>query len=129
MIRRQFLALSALAVLAVSTASAADKNFTGKWLYTWERQGMKVETTFEFKQDGDKVTGTVSGMNGMKTEIKDGVVKDGELTFKVVREREGNTFTVEYRGKLDGENTLKGKSAMEFNGQKRERDIEAKRVD
>lgn len=129
MIRRQFLALSALAVLAVSTASAADKNFTGKWLYTWERQGMKVETTFEFKQDGDKVTGTVSGMNGMKTEIKDGVVKDGELTFKVVREREGNTFTIEYRGKLDGENTLKGKSAMEFNGQKRERDIEAKRVD
>ena len=129
MIRRQFLALSALAVLAVSTASAADKNFTGKWLYTWERQGMKVETTFEFKQDGDKVTGSVSGMNGMKTEIKDGVVKDGELTFKVVREREGNTFTVEYRGKLDGENTLKGKSAMEFNGQKRERDIEAKRVD
>lgn len=129
MIRRQFLALSALAVLAVSTASAADKNFTGKWLYTWERQGMKVETTFEFKQDGDKVTGTVSGMNGMKTEIKDGVIKDGELTFKVVREREGNTFTVEYRGKLDGENTLKGKSAMEFNGQKRERDIEAKRVD
>lgn len=129
MIRRQFLALSALAILAVSTASAADKNFSGKWLYTWERQGMKVETTFEFKQDGDKVTGTVSGMNGMKTEIKDGVIKDGELTFKVVREREGNTFTVEYRGKLDGENTLKGKSAMEFNGQKRERDIEAKRVD
>ena len=129
MIRRQFLALSALAIMAVSTASAADKNFTGKWLYTWERQGMKVETTFEFKQDGDKVTGTVSGMNGMKTEIKDGVIKDGELTFKVVREREGNTFTIEYRGKLDGENTLKGKSAMEFQGQKRERDIEAKRVD
>lgn len=129
MIRRQFLALSALALMAVSTASAADKNFTGKWLYTWERQGMKVETTFELKQEGDKVTGTVSGMNGMKTEIKDGVVKDGELTFKVVREREGNTFTIEYRGKLDGENTLKGKSAMEFNGQKRERDIEAKRVD
>lgn len=128
MIRRQFLALSALAVLALSTASAADKNFTGKWLYTWERQGMKVETTFEFKQDGDKVTGTVSGMGGMKTEIKDGAVKDGLLTFKVVRERNGNTFSSDYSLKLDGD-SVKGKTSMEFQGQKREREIEAKRVD
>jgi hypothetical protein len=128
MIRRQFLALSALALLAVSSATAADKNFTGKWLYTWERQGMKVETTFEFKQDGDKVTGTVSGMGGMKTEIKDGAVKDGLLTFKVVRERNGNSFSSDYSLKLDGD-SVKGKTSMEFQGQKRERDIEAKRVD
>jgi hypothetical protein len=126
MIRRQFLALSALTLLALTSANAADKNFTGKWLYTWERQGMKVENTFDLKQEGDKVTGTVSGMTGMKTEIQDGAVKDGLLTFKVVRERNGNKIVTDYAGKLEGD-SFKGKSLNEFNGMKREREFEAKR--
>ena len=126
MIRRQFLALSALTLLALTSANAADKNFSGKWLYNWERQGMKVETTFDLKQEGDKVTGTVSGMAGMKTEIQDGAVKDGLLTFKVVRERNGNKFSSDYAGKLEGD-SLKGKISMEIQGQKREREFEAKR--
>ena len=127
MIRRQFLAFSALALIALTSANAADKNFTGKWLYTWERQGMKVETTFDLKQDGDKVTGTVSGMGGMKTEIKDGAVKDGQLTVKVVRERNGNTFSSDYAGKLEGD-SFKGKISMEIMGEKREREFDAKRA-
>jgi serine/threonine protein kinase len=104
------------------------KNFTGKWLYTWERQGMKVETTFDLKQEGDKVTGTVSGMADTKTEIQDGAVKDGLLTFKVVRERNGNKFSSDYAGKLEGD-SLKGKISMEIQGQTREREFEAKRAD
>jgi hypothetical protein len=127
--RRQFSGLLAVALLVSGSASAFAKDFTGKWLYSWSRQdGTKVETTFELKQDGDKVTGTVSGFGGQKAEISEGAVKDGLLTFKVVREREGNKFTVDYSGKLDGD-VLKGKSAMEFNGNKREREFEAKRVD
>lgn len=128
MIRRSFLGLATLVVMAVSTVNAADKGFAGKWLYTWERQGMKVETTFELKQDGDKVTGTVSGMNGMKTDISDVALKDGVLTFKVVRERNGNKFAQDYSAKVDGD-TMKGKISMEFMGEKRERDFEAKRAD
>ncbi|MFM1801290.1 MAG: hypothetical protein RJA81_642 [Planctomycetota bacterium] len=128
MIRRQFLGLASLFLISVSVAQAADKDFNGKWLYTWERQGMKIESTFELKQDGDKVTGTVSGMNGQKTEITGASVKDGLLTFKVVRERNGNKFETAYEAKVDGD-SLKGKIGMEFNGQKREREFEAKRVD
>ncbi|MFM7316304.1 MAG: hypothetical protein ACKO5E_05105 [bacterium] len=128
MIRRAFMGFAALLVLATSTVSAADKGFAGKWLYSWERQGMKVETTFELKQDGEKVTGTVSGMNGMKTDISDVALKDGLLTFKVVRERNGNKFAQDYSAKVDGD-TMKGKISMEFMGEKRERDFEAKRVD
>ena len=127
--RRRFSGLMALSLLVLGSSVASAKDFTGKWLYSWSRQdGTKVETTFDLKQDGDKVTGTVSGMGGQKTEISDGAIKDGLLTFKVVREREGNKFTVEYSGKLDGD-VLKGKSAMEFNGNKREREFEAKRAD
>lgn len=127
MIRRQMMGLATLLLLACTTVNAADKGFAGKWLYSWERQGMKVETTFELKQDGDKVTGTVSGMNGTKTDISDVVLKDGLLTFKVVRERNGNKFAQDYSAKVDGD-TMKGKISMEFMGEKRERDFEAKRA-
>lgn len=126
--RRQFLGFVALLVLTSSAVQAADNGFTGKWLYTWERQGMKVESTFELKQDGDKVTGTVSGMGGQKTEISDAAVKDGLLTFKVVRERNGNKFETGYEAKVEGD-ALKGKISMEFMGQKRDREFEAKKVD
>jgi len=127
--RRRFAALLSLFLMALASASASAKDFTGKWLYSWSRQdGTKVETTFDLKQDGEKVTGTVSGMNGQKTEISDGAIKDGLLIFKVVRERDGNSFTVDYSGKLEGD-VFKGKSVMEFNGNKREREFEAKRAD
>ena len=127
--RRQLMGLMALSLMVCASATAADKNFTGKWLYSWTTQdGNKIETTFDLKQDGDKVTGTVTGRGGQKTEISDGAVKDGLLTFKVVREREGNKFTVDYSGKLEGD-SIKGKTAMEFNGNKREREFEAKRAE
>ena len=127
--RRRFAAVLTVTVILSGMAEAADKNFTGKWLYSWTTQdGNKIETTFDLKQDGDKVTGTVTGRGGQKTEISDGAVKDGLLTFKVVREREGNKFTVDYSGKLEGD-SIKGKTAMEFNGNKREREFEAKRAE
>ena len=59
--------------------------------------------------------------------IKDGSVKDGVVSFKTVRQFNGNEFTTSYSGKLEGD-TLKLKSESEANGQKRTRDIEAKRA-
>ena len=55
-------------------------------------------------------------------------MKDGLLTFKVVRERNGNKFSSDYAGKLEGD-SLKGKISMEIQGQKREREFEAKRAE
>lgn len=128
MIRRQFLGLTALLLVATSAVQAADKGFAGKWLSVFERNGNKFESTLELKQDGDKVTGSISGRGGMKTEISDAKVTDGTLTFKVVREREGNKFEAAYSVKVDGD-VLKGKVSMEIMGEKRDREFEAKRVD
>ena len=78
------------------------------------------------KADGEKLTGTV-GREDRKAEIKDGTFKNGELSFQVVRERDGQSFTSSYKGKLEGD-TIKGTTEFEFGGEKRSRDWEAKRV-
>jgi hypothetical protein len=132
MSRRTWAWLAVLAVgvsfLGLSGVSRADdKTATGTWKWTFTRQnGDTVDVTLKLKQEGDKLTGTITGPGGNETEIKDGTIKDGAVTFKVERERDGNKFVSVYNGKLDGD-TIKGKTETEFNGEKRERDWEAKR--
>lgn len=112
----------------IATAFAADKaNATGKWKWSVERGGQTMETTLTLKQDGEKLTGTVTGRNNTETAIEDGKVKDGEVSFKVTRERGGQKFTMAYKGKLS-EDAIKGTSEFERDGQKTSRDWEAKRV-
>jgi hypothetical protein len=126
-----------MAVLAVgvslggmtSAAVAADNDVTGTWTWTFMRPNSddKIEIILKLKQEGEKLTGKISRASGdNETEIKDGSVKDGEVKFKVERERDGNVFTVNYKGKLEGD-AIKGKSEFERNGEKQSRDWEAKR--
>lgn len=103
------------------------KGIDGPWYYEMEgRDGQKMAVQMRFKQDGEKLTGTVGGMRGEPAEISEGTIKNGEVKFKVVRKWNENEFVTNYTGKVEGD-TLKLKSSMERNGQVRERDIEAKR--
>jgi hypothetical protein len=83
------------------------------------------EVTLKLKLDGDKLTGSISGRNN-DTEISDGTFKDGDISFNVVRERNGNKMTTKYTGKVSGD-SIKGKIESERNGQANSRDWEAKR--
>ena len=118
----------ALALSFNSPARAADApSATGTW--KWEvtaQDGTKRETTLKLKQDGEKLTGTISGRN-QETEIKEGSVKKDEVTFKVVRKFQDREITITYTAKLDGD-TLKGKSMSGEGDQKREREFSAKRA-
>lgn len=116
----------AIAVVAVGVARAEDKaNPTGTWKWSVERNGQTRETTLHLKLEGDKLTGTISGRNN-DTPIEDATYKDGEVTFKVTREFNGNKFVQKYNGKLSGD-TLKGKIEFDRNGETQSRDWEAKR--
>ena len=101
------LRLSMLAVLlavAVTSLSAAD--VTGKWsAQVAGRDGQMREQTFTFKVDGEKLTGTISGMpGGDAVEIKDGTAKADDITFNVVRSFQGQEVKIMYKGKAaDGE--------------------------
>jgi hypothetical protein len=114
-------------VLAVAgLARAEDRpNPTGTWKYTADVNGQSIDVTIKLKLEGDKLTGTVSVFD-METKIEDGKYKDGEVSFKVNREMNGNKFTIKYMGQIKGD-TFKGKRELERDGQTNTRDFEAKR--
>jgi hypothetical protein len=125
-----------MTALAANVWAADDKkddkaaNVTGTWKWSFTGQnGQSRETTAKLKQDGEKLTGTVSGrQGGNDTEITDGKVKGNEVSFKVVREFNGNKITTSYEGKVDGD-SIKGKSSTTGGQQERPaRDWEAKRA-
>jgi len=127
--KRLVIAVVALAVVGLAGAARAEDkpNPTGTWKWTVEIQDNKFEVTLKLKLDGEKLTGTITGRDNKEIAIEDGKFKDGEISFKVVRERDGNKFTQMYSGKVSGD-SFKGKSETEVNGEKRKREFEAKRA-
>jgi hypothetical protein len=116
---------AALSVLVSVAAWAADAG--GKWSWTQRRQNNDVQMTLEVKQDGEKLTGTVSTPNGQKVEIKEGSVKGNEVSFVVVREFNGQQFKTTYKGKLEGD-TITGNAISVRDGQERSREWKATRA-
>ncbi len=127
---RRFFAAAVVVTLAgsVGALQADDKpNPTGTWKWTVNINNQEREMTVKLKLDGDKLTGSMPGRNGQETAIEDGKYKDGEVSFKVTRERMGNKFTLKYTGKVSGD-TIKGKTEFDRDGQPQSRDWEAKRA-
>jgi hypothetical protein len=94
--------LSAVMVLAgIVLARAA--NVDGKWVAQVPGQGGQTrEVTFNFKADGDKLTGTVSGRQG-DTPISDGTIKGDDISFTQTVEVQGNPVKLTYTGKVTGD--------------------------
>ena len=127
--RRLSIAALVLALVGIAyLAQAADNpNPTGTWKWTVQMRGQSREMTLKLKLEGEALTGAMLGRNGQETPIQDGTYKDGDVSFKVVRERNGQKITMKYAGKVS-DDTIKGKIESDFGGQTRSRDWEAKRV-
>jgi hypothetical protein len=95
------LVLSTVLFLAVaSSALAAD--VSGNWKGDLKMaDGNALETTFVFKLDGDKLTGTATNMYG-EEQITEGTVKGDDISFIVLAG--GGQFKVIYKGKIVGDN-------------------------
>jgi hypothetical protein len=119
------IAAGAASLFLAAAVWAADAN--GKWNWTMRRGDNEVQQTLELKQDGEKLTGALLGRNDRKTEIKDGTIKNNELSFAVVRERNGQEFKTVYKGKLEGD-TIKGTVTSTRNGEERSREWTATRA-
>lgn len=117
--RRSFgLALMAVAVLILGVAIFAwaqdqKSELSGTWKWTQQGPGGEMEFTLKLKQDGEKLTGTITGFGGEESPIEEGKAKDGAFSFKVTRDFGGRTFVTNYSGKLSG-GTLKAKSETIF---------------
>lgn len=88
-------------VLLACVASAAD--VTGKWKSEMTSpDGQTRTSTYDLKQDGDKLTGTVAGARG-ETPIQEGKVSGDTISFVVVRKFQDNEFRMKYTGKVSAD--------------------------
>jgi hypothetical protein len=124
--KRLLAATLVLAIVGVAALARADDkpNPTGTWKWTVKFGQNSREMTLKLKLDGDTLTGAMLGRDGKETPIQDATYKDCEVSFKVVRERNGNKMTSTYTGKVSGD-TITGK--IQF-GNNQSRDWEAKRA-
>ena len=98
---------TALLTLVSSLAWAADLD--GKWTAQFQgRNGNTQTQTLTLQASGGKLTGSMEGGRGGAVDISNGTIDGDNVSFKVVREFNGNQFTQQYKGTLSssGELTL-----------------------
>jgi hypothetical protein len=90
---------AALAVLLLVPALA---DVTGKWTAAIDTQIGIQNYTYDFKVDGDKLTGRAKSQFG-DTAITEGTVKGEEISFVENLDFQGQPLRITYTGKVSGE--------------------------
>jgi hypothetical protein len=98
-IRKTF-SLVALGLAISFFIRAAD--LAGKWTAAFDTQIGEQHYTYDFKVDGDNVTGTAKSDNG-DVEIKDGKLSGDTVTFVENVKVQGMDIRIEYTGKIAGD--------------------------
>jgi hypothetical protein len=91
-----------VAAFALFTVSAFAAGIDGKWTATTEGQNGPMTTTFTFKADGDKLTGTVTGRGG-EAPIEEGKIDGNNFSFVRTMERNGEKMQMKYSGTVSGD--------------------------
>ena len=92
-----------LVLLAVFAMTAAAADVSGTWKATVETPNGTMETTFVFKVDAGKVTGTATMGQMGESAISEGKVDGDTVTFAVVRQGPNGEFRINYSGKATGD--------------------------
>lgn len=109
--------LSTLSIVFALASLAAD--VTGKWIAQVPgRDNQTREVVYNFKAEGAKLSGTMSGPQGAEIAISDGKIEGDAIAFSVKLEFNGNSMVRNYSGVVSGDE-IKMKSqtqrgALEF---------------
>ncbi|HKI70561.1 MAG TPA: hypothetical protein VKA67_13305 [Verrucomicrobiae bacterium] len=119
-------ALVGLALALVGTVRAQE-SVAGKWKAQFDSQIGVQKYTFDFKVDGDKLTGTATGETKMGTNtvtITEGKIATNQITFVEPLKIQDNELRIEYTGKVSGDEIKFHRKVGDF----AEEDLVAKRV-
>jgi len=106
-------AASQLATAGAKSTSQQDNskvNVTGAWQFQVETSNGTGTPTFNFKQEGEKLTGQYKGAFGEAPLT--GTVKDNKIEFTLKVEVQGQALTITYTGTIEKDGTMKGTVAV-----------------
>jgi hypothetical protein len=90
------------AAIALSAATAFAGDITGKWTASFDTQIGTQNYTYDFKADGNKLTGKAKSQFA-ESEITEGTIKDDDVAFVENLDFQGQPIRIEYKGKLVGD--------------------------
>ena len=101
MTRRILFATAVLCAIFAGAALAAD--ISGNWSGTMQAGNDQVPLTFAFKQDGEKLTGTVISVQHQPLPLSDGKVLGDKVTFFVQADMNGSPTKFISEGVIKGD--------------------------
>ena len=105
---KRTLLIASITLLCLVSAFAAD--VSGKWTTTIKTAIGDMNYAFDFKVEGEKLTGkAVMSMGGESSDsaLTEGSVKGDEISFVETLKVQGQELRCEYKGKLSG-NEIRG---------------------
>jgi hypothetical protein len=100
--RSVFVFVLTFAIAAVVAAAGFEDKVDGKWTLTVAAPGENVEVLLDLKQDGEKVTGTMSSTHGSGT-VSSGTFKEKKLTATLSADIQGSPTELGIEGTVDGD--------------------------
>jgi hypothetical protein len=101
----RLLLITLLAGLACAPLAAHD--ISGNWEFTVDTAAGSGSPAFVFKQDGEKLTGSYTGLLG-KADLA-GTVKGDQIDFKFDFSYSGQSGVAHYTGTIESDKKMKGK--------------------
>ena len=92
----------AVLFLALGSVTALAADFNGKWSGDVTTPRGTQTLTFDFHVDGTTLTGKITSPRG-DTDITNGKVDGDNIAFDQVMNFNGNSMTMSYTGKADGD--------------------------
>ncbi len=106
------LLIVSVVLLCLVPAFAAD--ISGKWEAVITTPIGEMNYTFDFKVEGEKLTGTAvmsMGEESSKSALTEGSVKGAEISFVETLKVQGQELRCEYKGKISG-NEIRGSRSV-----------------
>ena len=97
---RTFVTIAGFMLFFVSTALG--KDIAGKWTASFDTQIGVQNYTYDFKVDGEKLTGTAKSQFG-GSDITQGTVKGDVVSFVETFKFEDQVIPITYTGKISGD--------------------------
>jgi hypothetical protein len=94
---------TALAMILVIGIAAFAADVDGKWSGSVSTPNGDLPVAFTFKADGDKLTGSTTGFDGMEVAIKDGKIDGKNISYTVAFDFGGMPFVITYKGVVSPE--------------------------